>query len=195
MFEPSYPIASTDNVKHIFIDFGLNDYFESMSCDIEEQADKHYGDFHKIYHYDPSRTYSINDDGRFCIWIDKKDGSTEGWINFTGCCIPMNQMALVLKNNVRPLFQDQDEFLAFASYIEPSVRLSFKESNLNESVEDETILNSVLIQHVPVIIQSIEPFKYKLNVFYKTSDDSYDWNDKLDRIPVRIKDFNSMSNR
>ena len=101
------------------------------------------------------------------MFIDKRNGNTEGWINYTGSCIPTYEMSIVLKNNIKSLFKDEDEFLTFAEYIEPSVRLSFKENKFNENTPDTDILNQVLIQHIPVIFTSLNPLSYKLNIFYQ----------------------------
>ena len=176
MFEQEYPIASTDGINHIFIDVKLNDYFEPMNYDIEGN--------YKNYHYD---------DGRFCIFIDKRTGYTSGWINYTGNHEELHYMAATLKNSIRPLFKDQDEFITFAEYIEPSVRLSFKENKFDENTPDETILNNVLIQHIPITVISVNPFKYELNAFYvesvrKDGTKQYDWNTEIDRIPISTYD-------
>ena len=186
MFEQEYPIASTDGINHIFIDVKLNDYFEHMDYNIEVN--------YKNYDWDSSKTYSIDDDGKFCILIDKRTGYTSGWINYTGAHEELHYMAVALKNSIRPLFKDQDEFISFASYIEPSIRLSFKENMFNENTPDETILNNVLIQHIPIKITSINPFKYELNIFHvelvrKDGTKQYDWNTLMDRIPIPVHDL------
>lgn len=186
MFEREYPIASTDNINHIFIDVKLNDYFEPMNYDIEGN--------YKNYHWDNSKTYSSEDDGRFCIFIDKQTGYTSGWINYAGSHKELHYMAAVLKNSIRPLFKDQDEFIAFTSFIEPSIRLSFRENMFDENTTDETILNNVLIQHIPITIKSINPFIYELNLFRvelvrEDGIKQYDWNTRIDRIPIAVHDL------
>lgn len=188
MFEPMYPIATTsDGVKHLFIDVKLSDYFELMIPTITENG-------HRDYHYDGSRTYSLNDDGRFCVLINKRTGYTGGWINYTGWYDESYFMSVALKNSIRPLFKDEYEFMAFASFLEPSVRLAFKENEFNENTDDEAIFNTVVIRNLPVRITSVEPLAYELSAFYVSSETragekTYDWNDEFDRIPITVHDF------
>ena len=186
MFKPEFPIAETDGIKHLFIDVKMSDYFEYMHYDVVNG--------HRDYHYDNARTFVTEDDGRFCVLINKRNGCTSGWINYSGWYEEMYFMSVVLKNSIRPLFKDQDEFMTFAAYIEPSVRLSFKENGFNEDTDDETILNNILLQHIPVTIVSVDPLQYKLNAFYVKSiarggEKYYNWNAKMDRIPIKTHDF------
>lgn len=186
MFTQTYPITTTDGIQHIFIDVMLRDYFEHMSYELVDE--------HRDYHYDSTPTYVTADDGRFCIFIDKRNGNTSGWINYAGNYVEKYLMSLVLKNSIRPLFKDEDEFTTFASFIEPSIKLAFRENGYSEDTNDMEILNTVIIQHIPITITSLNPFEYSLNAFYvkgvrPDGVNIYDWYDSIDRIPIRVHDL------
>ena len=195
MSVPSYPVAVTDGTKHIFIDVVLSDYFEMMDYSVTGNNNNNNNNDEQSRIYPVlaiDSYYALNDDGRFCIWIDKRDGSTEGWINYGGCHIPMHQMALVLKNNIRPLFANQDEFVSFVEYVAPSIRLSFRENGFDEETDDKIIFETVLLQHLPVTIESVHPFIYKLQIFSspienRRGENTYHWNPKLDRLPIKTE--------